>query len=890
MLTSLVVRIVRFSAKHAYPVIFASLLLVIASCVYVAKHFAINTDISSLIDSNTPAAERGREIDRAFPQKTDMTLAVVDAPAVEFADKAAAELAARLATETDVFRAVSRPGAGEFFAHNALLFASLDDVKSLTGKLEDAKPLLNRLAQDPSLTGLSNLLSVTLQTPLLTGQVKLADMRDLLGHAADTTEAVLAGRAAALSWRGLVTPDTVARSYVQVQPVVDYASLEAGANAATRIREAAAELKLAERYGARVRLTGSRPLSDEEFASVREDAGPNAVITLLAVLVVLWLAVRSGKMILAVFITLLAGLAVTFAVGLMMVGALNMISVAFAVLFVGIGVDFGIQFGVRYREERHRLDARRKSGEPLGKDGHGGDESGEALRGALVAAGRAIAMPLSLAAAATAASFFSFLPTDYRGVSELGLIAGVGILCVAFPSAITLLPALISVLKPRGEASPPGFRSLGRVDDFTEKYRKPLLYGTLALVVAGLPLLAHLHFDFNPLHLKDPKTESMATLTDLANSPEAGVNDVQLLAPNLAAADTDAARLRAVPEVGRVVTLTTFMPADQPAKLAQIATASASLMPVLTQTPLSPGADAARVSSLRTAAGQLEDAALDHPGDGAKEAQRLAAALRKLAAADAATRDRADRAIAEPLKLALGQLRDALQPHEVTRETLPRDIVSQWVAADGRALVNISPRVEKGADPSDDAMLRKFSAAVLATTPDAVGGPISILRSADTIIRSFIEAGAWALLSITVLLWLALRKFGDVLRTLVPLLVSAAVTLEISVLIGLPLNFANIIALPLLLGVGVAFKIYYVIAWREGKTRLLASSLTQAIVLSAATTGIAFGSLWLSHHPGTSSMGKLLALSLVCTLIGAVFFQPVLMGKPREHHLPPSKS
>ncbi|WP_087724257.1 MMPL family transporter [Pandoraea sp. PE-S2T-3] len=865
MLTSLVVRIVRFSAKHAYPVIFASLLLTVASCVYVAKHFAINTDVSSLIDSNTPAAERGREIDRAFPQKADVTLAVVQAPAIEFADRAAAELADKLATEKDVFRAVSRPGAGEFFARNALLFASVDDVKSLTSKLGDAKPLLNRLAQDPSLTGLSNLLSVTLQTPLLTGQVKLPEMARLLGNAADTTEAVLADKPAAMSWRALVAPDTVARSYVEVQPVLDYAALEAGANAASRIRAAAADLKLEERYGATVRLTGPRPLSDEEFASVRQDAGPNAVITLLAVLVVLWLAVRSGKMIVAVFITLLAGLAITFALGLMMVGALNMISVAFAVLFVGIGVDFGIQFGVRYREERHRL---------------GNDEG--ALQGALAGAGKAIAMPLSLAAAATAASFFSFLPTDYRGVSELGLIAGVGILCVAFPSAITLLPALISVFKPSGEASPPGFRSLGRVDDFTDKYRNPLLYGTLALVIAGLPLLAHLHFDFNPLHLKDPHTESMATLLDLANSPEAGVNDVQLLAANLDAADAEAAKLRAVPEIGRVVTLTTFMPAEQPQKLALIGAAATSLLPTLSQTPLPPVADAARVSSLKTAAGQLEDAALDHPGEGAKEAQRLAAALRKLAAGDAALRDRADRAIAGPLKLALGQLREALQPQTVTRESLPKDIVAQWVAADGRALVNISPRVAKGADPSDDAMLRKFSAAVLATTPDAVGGPISILRSADTIIRSFIEAGIWALLSITVLLWLALRNFGDVLRTLVPLLVSAAVTLEITVLIGLPLNFANIIALPLLLGVGVAFKIYYVIAWRHGQTRLLASSLTQAVVLSAATTGIAFGSLWLSHHPGTSSMGKLLALSLVCTLIGAVFFQPVLMGKPRE--------
>jgi predicted RND superfamily exporter protein len=102
------------------------------------------------------------------------------------------------------------------------------------------------------------------------------------------------------------------------------------------------------------------------------------------------------------------------------------------------------------------------------------------------------------------------------------------------------------------------------------------------------------------------------------------------------------------------------------------------------------------------------------------------------------------------------------------------------------------------------------------------------------------------------------------------------------VVFGMPLNFANIIALPLMLGVGVAFKIYFVMAWRHGQTGLLQSSLTHAVLFSAATTATAFGSLWLSHHPGTSSMGRLLALSLFCTLIGAVVFQPVLMGKPRS--------
>ena len=135
---------------------------------------------------------------------------------------------------------------------------------------------------------------------------------------------------------------------------------------------------------------------------------------------------------------------------------------------------------------------------------------------------------------------------------------------------------------------------------------------------------------------------------------------------------------------------------------------------------------------------------------------------------------------------------------------------------------------------------------------------------------------------ISLLLWITLRRFADVLMTMVPLLVAGAVTMEICVLIGLPLNFANIVALPLLLGIGVAFKIYYVVAWRSGRTDLLQSSLTRAIFYSALTTATAFGSLWLSSHPGTASMGKLLAMSFCVTLAAVLLFQPALMGKPRD--------
>ena len=175
-----------------------------------------------------------------------------------------------------------------------------------------------------------------------------------------------------------------------------------------------------------------------------------------------------------------------------------------------------------------------------------------------------------------------------------------------------------------------------------------------------------------------------------------------------------------------------------------------------------------------------------------------------------------------------------------------------------------------------------FSEAVRKIAPHATGEPVVIQEAGKTVVEAFAEAGAWALLSISVLLFIVLGRVTDVLLTLIPLALAALVTLEITALIGMPLNFANIIALPLLLGVGVAFKIYFIMAWRAGATNLLETSLARAVVFSAMTTATAFGSLWFSQYPGLSSMGKMLVLSLLCTLAAAVLFQPVLMGPPRK--------
>jgi hopanoid biosynthesis associated RND transporter like protein HpnN len=487
-------------------------------------------------------------------------------------------------------------------------------------------------------------------------------------------------------------------------------------------------------------------------------------------------------------------------------------------------------------------------------------------------------VPLSLAAMATAAGFLCFLPTDYKGISELGEIAGAGML-IAFLSSITVLPALLKLLNPPGESEPVGYAFLAPVDHFLEKHRVLIIVGTLAVAVAGLPLLYFMKFDFNPMNLRNPKAESIATYLDLRKDPNTGANAIDVLTKSETDAKAIEAKLAKLPEVSRVMSLDSFVPEDQPAKLKMIGQGAKVLGPALNPDQIdAPPSDKENVDALNSTIDNLRRTAGDNKGPGAVASKRLADALAKLAASTEETRNKAQAVFVMPLKIVIEQLKLTLQAQPVSLQSLPPDLVAQWRSKDGLIRVEAEPK----GDPNDNDNLRRFANAVLAAEPNAIGGPVSILKSGDTIVKAFIHAGIYALVVISLLLWAALRRLTDVLMTIVPLLVAGAVTLEICVLIKLPLNFANIVALPLLLGIGVAFKIYYVTAWREGRTNLLQTSLTRAIFFSALTTATAFGSLWLSSHPGTSSMGKLLALSLVTTLAAVLLFQPALMGKPRE--------
>ncbi|WP_349543419.1 MMPL family transporter [Bradyrhizobium sp. ARR65] len=867
-----IVRLVDLCARHRRIVIVAGIVVLLGTTIFDLARFSINTDIEALIAPNLPWHQRQTQLTQAFPQRG--ISAVVTAPTAENADLAADQLAQALAKNPDLFRQVARPDSGDFFERNGLLFGSLSDVKRTAEGLSHAQPFVAVVAADPSLRGVMDVLSSAAQG-VQAGRLKLEQLAWPLSLAKNTLNDVLAGRPAFFSWQELLQghalPVHQRRHFVEIAPKLDFAALQPGRAAAEGIHQAAADLKLKENLGATVSLTGQVPMNDDQFSVIRNSALRDTLTAVLGVLIVLWLALRSFKLIASVFFSLIVGLAATAALGLAMVGSFNLISIAFFVLFVGLGVDFGIQFSVRYRTERYELGN---------------------LRQALCSAAHKAGKPLALAAAATAVGFFAFLPTSYRGLSELGLIAGCGML-IAFICSITLVPAMLMALNPPGEAAPVGFTSLAPADDFLQRHRIAVIAATFLVVLAGIPLLFHLQFDFNPVNLQNPDSPSVVTYRQLQSEPQTSGNDAEVLAPSLAQADTIAKRLAAVPEVSQALTLDSFIPADQDQKIAALRTAAQALGPALNPRGRKPApSDQDNVAAIRGAAEALSKAAAGATGQPAEDAREVATLLNRLAEdarevatllnrlaeANADVRRKAETAIIPSLNYDLDRLRKSLSPQMITIQSLPQDLVRGWLLPDGRARVEALPK----GDPNDINVLRKFASAVLQTEPSAAGAAVSYYESGRTVTTAFIEAGILALVAITILLIIALRHITDVLLTLVPLVLAGAVTLQISVLWGLPLNFANIVALPLLLGVGVAFKIYYIMAWRAGKTGLLQSTLTRAVVFSAMTNAVAFGSMWVSSYPGMSSMGKMMALALVCTMAAAVLFQPVLMGRPRQ--------
>ncbi len=844
--------IVDASRRHAWSVALAALALTACGLLYASSHLGIDTDTDNLFSPSLQWRRNEIAFDKDFPQFNDVTVAVVRADTPEEAEETAARLAEVLSNDRAHFIDATAPALSPFFRRNGLLLMPVAELHRTLDSVYAEQPLIGPLAADPTARGLFGGIA------LMAEGVRVAHA-DLSAYASGleavrrSLDAAADGHPVPLSWQRLIGPDSSAQGdalqFLVMHPVLERDSLQPGLAATRALVAAAARLPDVAAGRARVDYTGTVPLNDAQFGSLTDGmlASTLACVALLAVW--LFLALRSLRLIVPILITLLVGLGLTAAFAALAVGRLNLISVAFAMLFVGLAIDFAIQFAVRLRDVNRR--------EPALAD---------ALSQTAVEAGGQIAV----AAAAIACGFLAFAPTAFVGVAELGIIAGAG-MAIAFVCTVTLLPALLWIANPGDlgvELALPGGSAADRV---IARRRRPLLAISAVLAILGIAAAVTLPFDNNPLNTKDPDVEPMKVLRSLMDQPATNPFTIDIVAHDLAAARTLQARLDALPEVASTLSGADFVPADQDEKLDDLAQSRDLLATSLAASSSNRPVTAADLRAALVAATQAIEAAAmpaDAPLSG------IGAALKRLASVPDPQLLATNAALVRFLPKALADLDDSLSAAQpIAAQDLPDDFRRDWFLPDGRVHIRVLPT----AAAQSTAGLTQFVEAVQAVAPDAGGPAVTITAAAQTILQSFQQAAAFAIVAISAILLVVLRSLRDAALVMAALLLSALLTALFARAGGIALNYANIIALPLLLGVGVSFNVYFVMNWSGGMRRFLGSATARAILFSALTTGTAFGSLAASHDRGMSSMGMLLLLGLVGVLLSTFVFLPALL-------------
>ena len=802
-----------------------------------------------------------REFGRYFPVLTDSLLVVIDGDTPEATREAQQRLAAALSERVDVYTRVFLPGEEPFFESHALLYLEPDRLEEFADEMARLQPVLGELSRDPSLPTLADELELGLDDLAPDDSDGQERWSDVLDHITDASRSLDQGAAEAISWEALLLEDSgiepITLRVIVLDPILDLERILAAEEGIRTVRETVAALGLEDSGNVRVRLSGYPALNHEEMLGLATDTTLAGMLSFVLVVIVLQLAFRSARMMIAAALTLIVGLIWSAAFAGATVSVLNPLSITFGVLVIGLGIDFIIHFGMHFSSAIRR-----------------GDDVREGLQATVRETGPA----LLLCGATTTVGFLAFVPTDYRGVSDLGLLASGGILAILFLT-LTLLPALLTLL----------LTDTARAALAGSPYGLPLPIpvlrrpGWACLIAIGLGVIAlalidEVALDTNVIRMRNPHTESVQAFEDLLDSREATPWYVDALTPSLEAADRLAETLRGQPGIDRVVTFSDFLPEDQDEKLEIIADL-AMLLDLRRVEPLRRSEPAEVVGALEGLRTELLAFGGRQPA-GSKlgvSSERLVESLTTridAAEADPESLARLETVLLENLPGQLRQLDANLNVESVTLASLPTGLVERMLAKDGHARVQVYP----SEDLWDDAAMVAFVERVRLHWSDITGLPVNLVESADATWTSLREAMLWATLAIVFLLLALWRRIGDTLIALGPLLLAVLLTQVSTLVLPVAFTFANVMVLPLLLGIGIDGGVHIVYrAHRHGESDLHSGATTQAVWYSALTTIASFGMLVISAHRGVASLGFLLVVGMIWVLAANLVLLPALL-------------
>jgi len=784
---------------------------------------------------------------------------VVDSETPEETTQAAIKLAAELSKQQDSFDHVYIPTENDFFRQQAFLYLDLDDLDELAKKLTDAQPFIGYLSQNYHLEGLLDIIGQALNRE----EDNLpTELNPILLALDDTIQSQLKGQSRHLSWQNLLAENKFNtepnRTIVLAKPKVDFSTLLAAEKSLSEARNIAQRI-MADAPSVRIRITGERALEHEEMESVSKGAVFSGLASLILVCLSLWLGFRSFKLLLSTFIVLIMGIILTAGFAALAVGHLNLISIAFAVLYIGLGVDYATHLCLRYRE----CIVLKMSNEE-----------------AIIDSMKNIGVSLFLCALTTALGFLAFIPTDYAGVSELGIISGAGMF-IGLALSLTILPALLRIMplhnvKPIRSSVVPAF-----IMSFPFRFAKSISIVSTLLVIGSCFVLTQLTFDFNPINLRDPKSESVSTFKELLKSKTESPYALTGLANSLESAKSLALKFEQLPSVHETITLASFVAEDQDEKLEIIEELSLILggqLQNFSHTLNNTNQRAALIKFDKDLSKALADPAPSAPRQTLQQLQQSVQAfiLQTDNSNDpAGGYAKLQENVLGLLPFTMERLKSSLTAKPFGLEDIPAYISSHWVSSNGLYKVLITP--EK--DQNQVENLKQFASEVQSVDDTVFGLPIGERLSGEAVVDAFIQAFASAFVAIVLLLLIVLRSVRETLLVIAPLLLATILTGATNVVLDNPFNFANIIALPLLMGMGVDSGIHIVHRLHSGideHDNVLQTSTARGVIFSSITTLCSFSSLAFTPHLGTASMGLLLAIGISFTLLCSLIVLPAI--------------
>ncbi len=833
---------------------------------YTASHLSINTDTTDMIAPDAPFQKNLHNFEEAFSQDVHTLLLVVESDTPELTKSATKRLGRLLSADKANFDSVYIPNENDFFHQNGLLYLDTNDLQTLSNSLSQAQPFIGRIAQEPNLTGFFSIFEDALSASNKNQELPV-DLPSLINKVSLALHKSMNGENNLLSWETLITEKKLSgqgsdKGFINVSPRFDYTQIRPAENAIKAIRKAITEIQQPDLPSVKVWVTGEPGLEDDELVGMSSGTFNASIFSVVLVFVILLIAYHSSILLtLATLFTLALGMVFCGAFAAISVKELNLISVAFAVSNIGLGVEYAIHFCLRYRDNLlHHV------------------HKEIAIRSTLISTGPS----LLLCAGTTAIGLYAFIPTDYKGVSELGLLAGTS-LFICLLVTLTVLPALLRFIPVTVASEPasthPVLATLAeKLTTVTLHYAKPIAISTCLIAAISVALVFKVKTDFNPINLRDPNTESVIAFKNLIKDPDTTPMTLTVLAEDAQKAKAIQQKLSVLGSVDKTISLFDFIPSSQEDKLAMIEDMAMVLgsqaqgFPALKpdndpsaginrlikaiDTILPDKTNVNEISALKAFKEELQDMLI--------ELETRQEPSRRLFI------EKIQTTLLGTLPNAMNELLGSLNAREVTLDDLPADTNERWLSKEGKYRIQIFPKK----DLNDLNNLKQFITDVQSVAPETTDLPVIYWESMKEVVGAFQKAITIALITIALLLYGIRRNFTDTLLVMTPLILAGLFTMASTVLTNTPINYANIIALPLLLGLGVDNGIHMVEKLHHSlseEQNIYQSSTARAMFYGALTTASSFAGLAFSPHQGIASMGLIITMGIfwimVCTFI-----------------------